>query len=179
MQPQEKKKNSLIARFFIFMKVQSPVNAYYQRLDFYYYFSFVQASQNIKNFSYLLFTKRLLRVCNDEATTAWSCCFDFFNANFDLSRVHCCYILWSGSSYVKNLPNCQWKRNYCCVSLHCLSSFLQNLKRILASYSQLYINCLTILLFIETCSKDSCTVFSILLHCPFYLFEHVFSFECV
>ena len=144
MQPQEKKKNSLIARFFIFMKVQSPVNAYYQRLDFYYYFSFVRASQNIKNFSYLLFTKRLLRVCNDEATTAWSCCFDFFNANFDLSRVHCCYILWSGSLYVKNLPNCQWKRNYCCVSLHCFKflsvEFEKNLGQLQSVVHKLFDN---------------------------------------
>ena len=45
----EKKANSLVARFFIFMKILSLVNTYYQRLDFYYYFSIERALQNTLN----------------------------------------------------------------------------------------------------------------------------------
>ena len=58
----EKKANSLIVKFFILMKVQSLVNAYYQHLDCYYYFSIVRALQN---FSHFLFIKSLLKVCYD------------------------------------------------------------------------------------------------------------------
>ena len=67
-------------------------------------FFIVRTLQNSKNFSHLLITKSSLKVCNDQATTARSCCFGFFNANFELTHVHCWYIFWSGSSYAKNLP---------------------------------------------------------------------------
>ena len=53
---------------------------------------------------YLLFTKSSLKVCNDQATTARSCCLGYFSANFELTRVHYCYIFWSGSLNAKNLP---------------------------------------------------------------------------
>ena len=62
--------------------------------------------------------------------------FGFFK-NFELTRVHYCYFFWCGSSYIKIMV----------ASLSTiLGSFLQNLKRILASCSQLYINCLAMLL---------------------------------
>ena len=61
-----------------------------------------------------------------------------------------------------------------------LSSFLYNLERILASCSQLYINCLAILLFIETCSKWAFKmVTQYCLYCDivlFYLFWDCFFF---
>ena len=133
-----------MARFFIFIKILSLVNAYYQRLDFYYYFSIVRALQNSKNFSNLLLTQSSLKVCNDQATTARSCCFGFFNANFELTRVHYCYIFWSGSLFAKNLPKVNGRKIIVASPSAALRSFLQNLERILAYCSQLYINCLAI-----------------------------------
>ena len=69
---------------------------------------------------------------------ARSCCFGFFNANFELTRVHYCYIFWSGSSYAKNLPKVIEKEIMVASPSAALSSFLQNLERILASCRQLY-----------------------------------------
>ena len=165
------KANSLIARFFIFMKILSLVNTHYQRLDFYYYFSIVRALQNSKNSSHLLFTKSLLKVCNDQAMTARSCCFTFLNTNFELTSVHYCYIVWSGSSHAKNLPKVNGREIVVVSPVTALGSFLQNLKRILAYCSQLYINCLAILLFTETCSKQPFqTVAQYCLYCDTVLF---------
>ena len=163
------------------MKVQSLVNAYYQHLD--YYFSIVRALQNTENFRHLLFTKSLLKVCNDQATTVWSCCFGFFNVNFELTRVRYCYIFWSGSSYVKTLPIANGKEIIVVSLSAVLISFLQNLERILASCNQLYINCLVILLFVETCSKQA--IMAISQYCLYFdpviltCFEHVSSFRRV
>ena len=149
------------------MKVQSLVNAYSQHLD--YYFSIVRALQNTENFRHLLFTKSLLKVCNDQATTVWSCCFGFFNVNFELTRVRYCYIFWSGSSYVKTLPIANGKE----IMVVSLS----------ASCNQLYISCLVILLFVETCSKQAIMAISqYCLYCdPAILtcFEHASSFRRV
>ena len=171
-----------MARFFIFMKILSLVNAYYQRLDF-YYFSIVRALQNSKNFSHLLFTKSLLKVCNDQATTRWSCYFGFFNANFELTGVHYCYIFWSRSSYAWNLPKVSGREIMVASPSAALISFLQNLERILGYCIQLYINCLAILLFTETCSKQAFkTVAQYYLYCNtvlFTCFEHVRPFHCV
>ena len=157
--------------------------AYYQCLDYYYHFSIVRVLQNSKNFSQLFFNKSLLKVCNDWATTARSCCFGFFNSNFELTRVHLCYIFWCGSSDTKNLPKVNIKEIMVASPSAALSSFLQNLERILASCSQLYINYLASLLFIETCSKwafkavaQYCLYGDTLL---FTCFGHVPSFRCV
>ena len=148
------------------MKVLSLVNAYCCFLDYYYYyFSIVQALQNSQNFSNLLSNKSLLKVCNEKAATSRSCCFRFRNASFGLNCVHSCYIFWSGSSYVKNLPNSNGNEIRVASPSAVLSSFLHNLETILARCSQLYINCFATLLFI-----DGCTVLSILLYCPFYPF---------
>ena len=57
----EKKANSLIVRFFIFINL---VNVYYQRLDYCYYFSVLRPLQSSKNFSHLFLNKSLLKVCN-------------------------------------------------------------------------------------------------------------------
>ena len=92
-------------------------NGYYQRLDFYHYYSIIRALQNNKNFSHFLFNKSLLKVCNDQATKARSSCSGFYNANFELTRVHYCYIFWYRSSYAKVPVQSQWKKNYGCVSL--------------------------------------------------------------
>ena len=167
----------------IFMKVQSLVNAYYYHLDCYYYFSIIRTLQNSKNFSYLLFTQSFLKVCNDQATAAQSCCFDFFNANFELTRVHYCYTFQSGSSYARNLPKVNGKEIMVASSFAAFSSFLQNLERIIASCSQLYINCQVILLFKKTYTKQAFkTVALYCLYCDTVLvtcFEHIFSFWCV
>ena len=96
---------------------------------------------------------RMLKVCSDQPTTAGSCCFGFFNASFELTRVHSCNIFRSGSSYAKNLPKFNGKEIMVASPSAALSFFLQNLERILANCSQLYINCLAISLFIEICSK--------------------------
>ena len=161
--------------FFFFIKILSLVSAHYQRLDFYYYFSIVQALQNSKNFSYLLFTKSSLRVCNDQTTTARSCCFGFFNANSELICVHYCYIFWSGSSYAKNLPKVNGREIIVTSPSTALRSFLQNLERILACCSQLYINCLAILRFTETCSKQAFkTVAQYCRYCDIVLFTCFF-----
>ena len=134
------------------MKVQSLVNAYYQHLD-YYYFSIVQALQNSKNFNHLLLNKSLLKVCNDKATTTESCCFVFINANFEFTRVHLCYIFWSGSSYTKNLPKVNRKEIIVASPSTTLTSLLQNLERIQPSYFQLYLTVWQSSFCIETCSK--------------------------
>ena len=132
------KANSLIVKLFIVMKVQSLDNAYYQRLDYYYYyFHILRALQNSKNFSHLLFNKSSLKVCNDQATTTRFCYFGFSNASFELTRVHLCYIFWSGSSYSQNLPKVNGKETLMVPPSTTLSSFQQNLQRILASCSQL------------------------------------------
>ena len=116
-------------------------------------------------------------VCNDQATTARSCYFGFFNTNFELTRVHLCYMFWSGSSYAKNLPKVNRKKIMVASPFAALSSYLQNVERILASCCHLYINCLAILLFIETCSKLAFkTVVQYCLHCDA---EHVSFFQCV
>ena len=81
------------------------------------------------------------------------CCFGFFNANFELTGVHYCYIFWSRSSYARNLPKVSGREIMVASPFADLSSFLQNLERILGYCIQLYINCLAILLFTETCSK--------------------------
>ena len=168
-QGDKRRQNSQIVKFFILMKVQRLVNAYYQRLDHYYnyYFSIVRASQNSKNFSHLLLNKSLFKVYNDQATTAQSCYFGFFNTNLELTRVHLCYIFRSGCSYAKNLPNVNGKEIMVASPPASLISFLQNLERILASCSQLYINCLAILLFIKTCSKQAFK--TVAQYSPFYL----------
>ena len=128
-------------------------------------------------------------VCNDQATTARSCYFGFFNTNFELTRFHVCYMFWSGSSYAKNLPKVNRKeimanlpkvnRKEIIVASPsaALSSYLQNVERILASCCHLYINCLAIILFIETCSKLAFkTVAQYCLYCDA---EHVSFFRCV
>ena len=136
-----------------------------------------------KYFSLLLFTKSLLKVCNDQSTTARTCSFGFFNANFELSRVGYCYIFWSRNSYVKNLAKVNGNEIMVAPPSAVLSYFLQNLERILASCSQLYTNCLANLLFIETCSKQTFkTVVQYCLYCDavlFTYFEHISSFRCV
>ena len=109
-----------MARFFIFMKILSLVNAYYQRLDF-YYFSIVRALQNSNSFSHLLFTKSLLKVCNDQATTRWSCYFRFFNANFELTWCSLLLYFLVQKFICLEPAKSQWKGNYGGVSLCCFN----------------------------------------------------------
>ena len=80
--------------------------------------------QNSNNFSHLLFNKSLLKVCNDKTTTAQSCCFGFFNADFQLTRVRLYYIFWPENSYAKNLPNMNGKEIIVASPSATLSSFL-------------------------------------------------------
>ena len=123
----------------------------------------------------LLFTQSSLRGCNDQAKTAQSCRLGFFNANSELTRA-----FWSGSSYARNLPRVYGREIIVVSPSTALHSFLQNLERILACCSQLYINCLAILLFTETCSKQAFNM--VALYCPycdtvpFTCFENVSSF---
>ena len=160
------------------MKVQSLVNAYYQGLDYhYYYFSIVRALQNSKNFSHSFFNKSLLKVCNNKATTTQSCCFGFFNANFELTRVRLCCIFWSGISNARNLPKVNGKEMIVVSASAGLRSFLQNLERILASCSQLYINCLAILLLYTNPLKQAFkTVAQYCLYCDIVLFTCLSTF---
>lgn len=89
---------------------------------------------------------RMLKVCSDQPTTAGSCCFGFFNASFEFTHVHLCYSFWPGSLYTKNLHKVNGKKIMVVSPSTALSSFLQNFERILASCTQLYINCLSMLL---------------------------------
>ena len=169
-----------MVKLFILMKVQCPVNAYYQRLD--YYFSVVWALQNIKNFVHLLVNKSLLKVCNDEAATAQFCCFSFFSTNFELTHVQLFHIIFYGSLYANSLPKVIGEGIIAVSFSATLSFFWQNLELILVSYSHLYNNILAILFVYRHLKWAFKTISQYCLYCDvvFYTyFEHVPSSQCV